>query len=161
MAKIVLCRIDSRLIHGQVVTKWVGQAQANRIAVVSDELDADPFMKNIYLMAAPPNIKVDCYGNASFAAAWKENQLGDGNVLVLSPSLSAVQEAVQLGFDVQTIQVGGLGGGPNRKAVFQNITLDEKDVGILGALKDSGIQVFFQTIPEDKPQSLDDILKKF
>ena len=161
MAKIVLCRIDSRLIHGQVVTKWVGQSQANRIAVVSDELDADPFMKNIYLMAAPPNIKVDCYGNASLPAAWKENQLGDGNVLVLFPSLSAVQEAVQLGFDVQTIQVGGLGGGPNRKAVFQNITLDEKDVGILGALKDSGIQVFFQTIPEDKPQSLDDILKKF
>jgi hypothetical protein len=38
-----------------------------------------------------------------------ENQLGDGNVLVLFPSLSAVQEAVQLGFDVQTIQVGGLG----------------------------------------------------
>jgi D-glucosaminate-specific PTS system IIB component len=34
--------------------------------VVSDELDADPFMKNIYLMAAPPNIKVDCYGNASY-----------------------------------------------------------------------------------------------
>lgn len=33
MANIVLCRIDSRLIHGQVVTKWVGQSQANRIAV--------------------------------------------------------------------------------------------------------------------------------
>ena len=87
MANIVLCRIDSRLIHGQVVTKWVGQSQANRIAVVSDELDADPFMKNIYLMAAPPNIKVDCFSNQSFAAAWKENQLGDGNVLVLFPSL--------------------------------------------------------------------------
>ncbi len=148
MANIVLCRIDSRLIHGQVVTKWVGQSQANRIAVVSDELDADPFMKNIYLMAAPPNIKVDCYSNQSFAASWKENQLGDGNVLVLFPSLAA-------------IQVGGLGGGPNRKAVFQNITLDEKDVGILNDLKSRGIQVFFQTIPEDKPQSLDDILKKF
>jgi D-glucosaminate-specific PTS system IIC component len=159
MANIVLCRIDSRLIHGQVVTKWVGQSQANRIAVVSDELDADPFMKNIYLMAAPPNIKVDCFGNQSFAAAWKENQLGDGKVLVLFPSLAAVQEAVQLGFDVTTIQVGGLGGGPNRKAVFQNITLDEKDVGILSDLKNRGIQVFFQTIPEDKPQSLDDILK--
>jgi mannose/fructose/N-acetylgalactosamine-specific phosphotransferase system component IIB len=84
-----------------------------------------------------------------------------GNVLVLFPSLSAIQQAVQQGFDVTSIQVGGLGGGPNRKAVFQNITLDEKDVGILGELKNSGIQVFFQTIPEDKPQSLDDILKKF
>ena len=116
MANIVLCRIDSRLIHGQVVTKWVGQSQANRIAVVSDELDADPFMKNIYLMAAPPNIKVDCYSNQSFAASWKENQLGDGSVLVLFPSLAAIQEAVQLGFDVSAIQVGGLGGGLRRRA---------------------------------------------
>lgn len=93
--------------------------------------------------------------------AWKENQLGDGNVLVLFPSLAAIQEAVQQGFDVADIQVGGLGGGPNRKAVFQNITLDEKDVGILNDLKSRGIKAVFQTIPEDKPQSLDDILKKF
>ena len=118
-------------------------------------------MKNIYLMAAPPNIKVDCYSNQSFAASWKENQLGDGSVLVLFPSLAAIQEAVQLGFDVSAIQVGGLGGGPNRKVVFQNITLDEKDVGILHDLKSRGIKAVFQTIPEDKPQSLDDILKKF
>ncbi|CAI0742106.1 Fructose-specific phosphotransferase enzyme IIB component [Serratia fonticola] len=161
MANIVLCRIDSRLIHGQVVTKWVGQSQANRIAVVSDELEADPFMKSIYLMAAPPNVKVDCYGNQSLAAAWRENQLGEGNVLVLFPNLVTVQQAVVDGFDVKNIQVGGLGGGPNRKAVFQNITLDEADVAILRDLQQRGVTVFFQTIPEDKPQALADILKKF
>ncbi|MEX2979038.1 PTS system mannose/fructose/N-acetylgalactosamine-transporter subunit IIB [Serratia fonticola] len=161
MANIVLCRIDSRLIHGQVVTKWVGQSQANRIAVVSDELEADPFMKSIYLMAAPPNVKVDCYGNQSFAAAWRENQLGEGNVLVLFPNLVTVQQVVVDGFDVKNIQVGGLGGGPNRKAVFQNITLDEADVAILRDLQQRGVTVFFQTIPEDKPQALADILKKF
>lgn len=161
MANIVLCRIDSRLIHGQVVTKWVRQSQANRIAVVSDELDADPFMKNIYLMAAPPSIKVDCYSNQSLAAAWQENRLGEGNVLVLFPSLAAISQAVEQGFEIEEIQVGGLGGGPNRKAVFQNITLDEKDVGILKDLKSRGVRAIFQTIPEDKPQSLDDILKKF
>lgn len=158
MANIVLCRIDSRLIHGQVVTKWVGQSQANRIAVVSDELEADPFMKSIYLMAAPPNVKVDCYGNQSFAAAWRENQLGEGNVLVLFPNLVTVQQAVVDGFDVKNIQVGGLGGGPNRKAVFQNITLDEADVAILRDLQQRGVTVFFQTIPEDKPQALADLI---
>ncbi len=94
MANIVLCRIDSRLIHGQVVTKWVGQSQANRIAVVSDELDADRFMKK-YLPdgGAARNIKVDCFGNPGFAAAWKENQLGDGNVLVLFPHWRHVRDA--------------------------------------------------------------------
>lgn len=109
MANIVLCRIDSRLIHGQVVTKWVGQSQANRIAVVSDELDADPFMKNIYLMAAPPNIKVDCYSNQSFAASWQEGAIGvftagkltrtsvyhQAVILALSPFHNAVYQPLQ------------------------------------------------------------------
>ncbi len=44
MANIVLCRIDTS--HSWAGCHEVGrQSQANRIAVVSDELDADPFMK--------------------------------------------------------------------------------------------------------------------
>ncbi|MNP72999.1 PTS system N-acetylgalactosamine-specific transporter subunit IIB [compost metagenome] len=81
--------------------------------------------------------------------------------MVLFPNLVTVQQAVVDGFDVKNIQVGGLGGGPNRKAVFQNITLDEADVAILRDLQQRGVTVFFQTIPEDKPQALADILKKF
>lgn len=160
MANIVLCRIDSRLIHGQVVTKWVGQAQANRIAVVSDELDADPFMKSIFMMAAPPNIKVDCFGIDEFCRSWNQDQLGTGNVLLLFPNLASVLKAVEGGFVIEKIQVGGLGGGPGRKVVFQNITLDDADETILLELKVRGIDVYFQTIPEDKPQKLADILKR-
>jgi D-glucosaminate-specific PTS system IIB component len=161
MAKVVLCRIDSRLIHGQVVTKWVGQSQADRIAVVSDELDADPFLKKITMMAAPPSIKVECYGVASFCAAWRTNQLGPGNVLVLFPNLASVLRAVRDGFQVGRIQVGGLGGGAGRKVVFQNITLDAADVATLRSLGELGVEVSFQTIPEDRPQKLEDVLKRF
>ena len=83
MAELVLTRIDSRLIHGQVVTKWVGQSGANRIIVVSDELVNDEFMKNIYLMAAPPSVKVDVYGTEEAGKLWKEDQFGTGKVLLL------------------------------------------------------------------------------
>jgi D-glucosaminate-specific PTS system IIB component len=161
MAKIVLCRVDSRLIHGQVVTKWVNQAKANRIVVVSDELDADPFMKSIYMMSAPPNVKVDCYSLKGAVDAWKENAFGRGNILLLFPGLVSVHEAINSGIGIEEIQVGGLGGGPKRKVVFQNITLDEKDAEILKELSNKNIKIFFQTIPEDRPQSLTDILKKY
>lgn len=57
MADIVLCRIDSRLIHGQVMTKWVNQSSANKIVVVSDELAADEFMLQIYLLSAPAELR--------------------------------------------------------------------------------------------------------
>lgn len=161
MANIVLCRIDSRLIHGQVVTKWVNQSNANRIVVVSDELDKDPFMKSIYLMAAPPSVKVDCFSNNSFMQALQSGELNDGNILLLFPSLSAVYEVINQGFFIEKVQVGGLGGGPKRKAVFQNITLDDVDVGILKNIVEKNIGIYFQTIPEDKSQSVEDVLKKY
>ncbi len=47
MSKIVLSRVDSRLIHGQVVTKWLQQSAANEIVVVSDELEQDEFLQSI------------------------------------------------------------------------------------------------------------------
>lgn len=161
MAEIVLCRIDSRLIHGQVMTKWVNQVQANKIVVVSDELAADEFMREIYLLAAPAGIKVECYSQAEAVSHWKADRFGNGRVLLLLPGLSAMKQVYEQGIQIGAIQVGGLGGAPNRKVVFQNITLDDADVQILKCFADQGIRVIFQTIPEDLPQGLEGILKKY
>ncbi|WP_124067335.1 PTS sugar transporter subunit IIB [Clostridium sp. E02] len=161
MADIVLCRVDSRLIHGQVMTKWVNQSQANKIVVVSDSLAADEFMLEIYLMAAPAGVKVECYSKEGAALNFKENQFGDGRVLLLLPDLESMKEVYDKGIKVSDIQVGGLGGAPNRKVVFQNITLDDLDVEVLNYLQNSGVKVIFQTIPEDVPQELNTILKKY
>ena len=38
MKHIVLCRIDDRLIHGQVVTAWVKQTEGNRIVIIDEAL---------------------------------------------------------------------------------------------------------------------------
>jgi D-glucosaminate-specific PTS system IIB component len=161
MAEIVLCRIDSRLIHGQVMTKWVNQSQANKIVVVSDSLAADEFMLEIYLMAAPAGVKVECCSRADAVSKWEENQFGNGRVLLLLPDLESMKEVYDGGIKVTDIQVGGLGGAPGRKVVFQNITLDDEDVKKLEYFQEAGVKVIFQTIPEDVPQNLEGILKKY
>ena len=45
--EIGLIRVDSRLIHGQVITKWLNYSKANVIVVVDDELSKDSFMSEI------------------------------------------------------------------------------------------------------------------
>ncbi len=161
MGNLVLTRIDSRLIHGQVMTKWVNQVRANKIVVVSDELANDEFMRSIYLMSAPAGIEVVCLTEAQAAEQYKADVFGNGNVLLLLPSLGALKNIYDAGVDVKEIQVGGLGGGPERKVVFQNITLDDADASILEELSGKGVEVTFQTIPEDSPQKVDTILKKY
>ena len=50
MPHIVLCRIDERLIHGQVGVQWVGFAGANLVLVANDEVADDPVQQNLMEM---------------------------------------------------------------------------------------------------------------
>lgn len=161
MGNIVLTRVDSRLIHGQVMTKWVNQVKANRIVVVSDQLARDEFMRSIYLMSAPAGIEVSCLSEADAIASYTADVFGAGNILVLLPDLASLKRIYDAGVRLDSVQVGGLGGGPSRKVVFQNITLDDADAGLLEALSSDGVSITFQTIPEDAPQSVETILRRY
>ena len=43
MKHIVLCRIDDRLIQGQVVTAWVKQTEGTRIVIIDEAGVKDVF----------------------------------------------------------------------------------------------------------------------
>lgn len=162
MSKIVLARVDSRLIHGQVVTKWLQQSAANEIIVVSDELEQDEFLQSIYLMAAPPGVEVIIKGTESVKGFW-ENEAAEKNtkVLFLVPDLITLKEMVAAGIITEAIQVGGLGGGPNRKNVVKNINLSEEDVEILEGLLAKNMDVYFQAIPEETPVPIHKLIEKY
>ncbi|HBC4134868.1 TPA: PTS sugar transporter subunit IIB [Enterococcus faecalis] len=161
MSKIVLTRVDSRLIHGQVVTKWLQQSGANEILVVSDELEQDEFLQSIYLMAAPPGVSVVIKGIDSAKEYWESQEKEEKKVLFLVPDLTTLKAMVDQEIIKEEIQVGGLGGGPNRKNVLKNINLSEEDVAILTELLTKGIHVFFQAIPEENPLPIQKLIEKY
>ena len=43
MSKIVLARVDDRLIHGQVMTAWLQYTEGNHIVIVDDATAKDDF----------------------------------------------------------------------------------------------------------------------
>lgn len=162
MSKIVLARVDSRLIHGQVVTKWLQQSAANEIVVVSDELEQDEFLQSIYLMAAPPGVEVIIKGTESAKNYWaNEAAAKNTKVLFLVPDLVTLKEMVEAGVVTEAIQVGGLGGGPSRKNVVKNINLSEEDVEILEGLLAKEMDVYFQAIPEETPVPIQKLIEKY
>ena len=73
-AEIVHARIDYRLIHGQVITKWLKQCGANRIIIIDDGLSKDTFLGQVYKMAAPTSIQVDIVSVKQAANLWAPNK---------------------------------------------------------------------------------------
>jgi D-glucosaminate PTS system EIIB component len=159
MAEIKLARIDFRLIHGQVITRWLKQTNASRILVIDNKLAKDPFMSQVYVMAAPPGVKVEMISVEEAVAGWQKNQLGKSSLLILFKTVRSALEAVEKGLEIQKLQIGGLGAGPGRKVVYNQVTLNAEDGESLQKIQDQGTQVYFQTVPEETPAELAKILK--
>ena len=122
MAEIQVIRADFRLIHGQVITKWIRQTPANKILIIDDVLAKDSFMSSIYVMAAPPGIEVMIDTVDDAVAKWNSGAYGAAKLFVLIKDVPTIYRLYKAGFPVKELQIGGLGAGPGRKVVFGPIT---------------------------------------
>ncbi|MCL2163576.1 MAG: PTS sugar transporter subunit IIB [Oscillospiraceae bacterium] len=160
MAKIGLARIDDRLIHGQVITKWVSASKSDRIVIVDDALVTDSFLKSIFELAKPPSIStIEVKSTVQAAGEWQANEMGQGTILLLFKYVKQVKDALDKGLHVDKLQIAGLAAGPGRKRVYASISLSNEDATILKEISDRGIEVYIQLVPDEKPVSLQSILK--
>ena len=104
-------RVDSRLIHGQVIARWSVKYGTEEIIIVDDLLADDDFMKDIYVMAAPEDISVEVWKVDEAAAKWNANEIADKNSLVLFKDVAHALRLMQSGVAIDALQIGGLPSG--------------------------------------------------
>ena len=156
---IKLVRIDFRLVHGQIVTKWIHTIKADTILVINDKLANDSFMLSVYQMSAPIGTKVKVQTVDAFIKHWHETKYDEMNCMIL---IKNVVDAYRLFIGCvvfDAIQIGGLGGSPGRKAVFGPVTLDKTDTERLKEINDSGQRVYFHQVPEDGSAEFEAVIK--
>lgn len=160
MAEIELIRADFRLIHGQVITKWIRQTAANKILIIDDTLARDEFMSSIYVMSAPPGIQVLIDTADDAVSKWKSGSYGDAKLFVLIKDIPTAYRIYQGGFPLKELQIGGLGAGPGRKVVFGPITLDAEDMKRLKEMHEKGTHVYLHQVPDDPSMEFSKVLER-
>lgn len=161
MYNIKLVRLDFRLIHGQVIAKWFGQIMGNEIVIIDDDLSQDSFMASIYEMSAPVDSKVHVYSVEDAVKKVEDGTFASGKVLVLFKNVDQVFKAVEKGFKIDELQIGGLGSAPGRINVYGPITLDDHDVSLLKKIADQGTNIYLQQVPEEAKMTFSKVLEKF
>lgn len=161
MAEIKLIRLDFRLVHGQVITKWSKQVNANRIVVINDELANDSFMKSVYEMAAPPDVSVEIYDTKKAVELWEADEMGKGRILALFKDVKSLLKAFKAGFPIKELQIGGLGGGQGRVNVYNAISFNKEDVEDLKEMAKAGTEIILHVVPEEPKLEFEEAVKKF
>lgn len=157
---VELTRVDFRLIHGQVITRWLTQCQITEIVTIDTALSKDAFMQEVFKMAAPKGVKITIVDIDKAVELQKSGAFEKNRVMLLFKGVDELSKAVTAGLKLEKVQIGGLGGGPGRKAVNNAITLDRNDADTLLDLEKKGIEIYFQTTPDYPSETLQKAVSK-
>ena len=106
--EIAFCRIDDRLIHGQVATVWTKVTGCNRIMCCSDEVAKDEMRKKLLLQVAPPGIKAYVVPVEKACEAYKNPKYDAFKTLFLFTKPADVVRAVKGGIPFKSVNLGGM-----------------------------------------------------
>ncbi|MCX7983178.1 MAG: PTS sugar transporter subunit IIB [Syntrophales bacterium] len=159
--EIVLVRVDSRLVHGQIIEAWVPYLKANCICVVNDDVASDFFRETVIRMAVPQGVEVQFYGVSDFATSITENKGSKRKAIVLFASVSDANRAYRNGFKFSVLNLGNVYTESCQRRLSACVQLDEAEVASLKELLRKHVRVELQKVPNEKPvniPAIDDIM---
>lgn len=153
MPNIVLCRIDERLIHGQVGVQWVGFSGANLVLVANDEVAQDTVQQNLMEMVLAEGIAV---------RFWPLQKVIDNihraadrqKILLVCKTPADFLTLVQGGVPVKRINVGNMHFAEGKRQIAKTVSVDNADVEAFAGLKAAGVECFVQGVPTETAQDL-------
>ena len=160
--EVTVVRIDDRLIHGQIITKWVKEAQAKKIVVVDDKAAKDKTQQMILKLAVPSGITLDVLTKED---AVKKLDADKTNVkaLMIIRNPKEANEFVELGFNPEKIIVGNISNSKSevgRTKLLDYIFVEPTDVEALKSLAEKGIKLEVKAIPEKKAKDPLELIAK-
>ena len=157
---IGLARIDDRLIHGQVATRWTKETNVQRIIVVSDEVAADTVRKTLLTQVAPPGVTAHVVDVAKMIRVYNNPKYAGERVMLLFTNPTDVERIVEGGVKITSVNIGGMAFRQGKTQVNNAISVDAKDIEAFNKLNARGIELEARKVSTDQKLKMMDLISK-
>jgi D-glucosaminate PTS system EIIB component len=147
MSTVVMNRIDDRLIHGQVITGWLGLRSANNILIVDDVVAKTPMMLDIFRFAAPSGVLLAAMTVDQAAERLQNLDKGSERIMLLAKFPSTFIRLLEKGYKPTDINYGAMAHKANSRNVAPNCDLTQQEIDETEKLYRSGIRIWIQLVP--------------
>ena len=158
--QIGLARIDDRLIHGQVATRWTKETNVQRIIVVSDEVAADTVRKTLLTQVAPPGVTAHVVDVAKMIRVYNNPKYAGERIMLLFTNPTDVERVVEGGVNITSVNIGGMAFRQGKTQVNNAISVDEKDIEAFKKLNARGIELEARKVSTDPKLKMMDLIGK-
>jgi len=157
---IGLARIDDRLIHGQVATRWTKETNVTRIIVVSDEVAADTVRKTLLTQVAPPGVTAHVVDVAKMIRVYNNPKYAGERVMLLFTNPTDVERIVEGGVKITSVNIGGMAFRQGKTQVNNAISVDATDIEAFKKLNARGIELEARKVSTDQKLKMMDLIAK-
>ncbi|HDT4323543.1 TPA: PTS mannose transporter subunit IIAB [Klebsiella aerogenes] len=157
---IGLARIDDRLIHGQVATRWTKETNVTRIIVVSDEVAADTVRKTLLTQVAPPGVTAHVVDVAKMIRVYNNPKYAGERVMLLFTNPTDVERIVEGGVKITSVNIGGMAFRQGKTLVNNAISVDTTDIEAFKKLNARGIELEARKVSTDQKLKMMDLIAK-
>jgi len=157
---IGLARIDDRLIHGQVATRWTKETNVRRIIVVSDEVAADTVRKTLLTQVAPPGVTAHVVDVAKMVRVYNNPKYAGERVMLLFTNPTDVVRLVDEGVKITSVNIGGMAFRQGKTQVNNAVSVDEQDIAAFKKLNAQGIELEVRKVSSDQRLKMMDLISK-
>ena len=150
---IVLARIDSRLVHGQILEAWVPYVGADCIVVASDEVAGASFQCMVMQAAVPSSVKLIIGTLEETVSILSSADLLKKRVLLLFANSEDALKVCQFGASYSKLNLGNMHSSAGKDRYTCTIALDQQDIEKLQQVEDRGVTIVSQCVPADRERS--------
>lgn len=155
MEGFVHIRVDDRLIHGQVATRWATGLKVNRIMIIDDAVAVNETEKSILRMAAPAGVNTSILQFEKALANIKNGNYAGQRVMLVVKSPVILVEMMEAGINLLPVNIGNMSNRPGTTQYKKSISMTEDEKAAVEKLLQSGIKVTAQMVPDEPDVSIE------
>lgn len=155
---IIICRVDDRLIHGQVATSWIRGFDINVVVVVDDEIANNEMQVSILKMSAPANVKVYALSSDKFVEKYNKGILDNYNVMLIFENIFTPLKLINSGIKITSLNLGGIRFKEGRKQLSKSISLNDNEIKVIKEILSLGVEVEHRQLSSDSKVNVSDII---
>ena len=150
---ITFIRVDSRLIHGQVVQAWLPKIKTDKVLVISSQAAQNTLMAKMMRMALPQGYELEVIAANEALPSLKKDEAK--NIFVLVEDLNQLEELAKQGVALEKVNIGNTKYEEGKKEFSAGVYFDENDLAIINNIKKQNIAFSIKALPSSLEVKID------
>ncbi|MFL2061820.1 PTS system mannose/fructose/N-acetylgalactosamine-transporter subunit IIB [Marinilactibacillus psychrotolerans] len=160
---ISFMRIDDRIIHGQVVTRWMSERDCDGVVAVDDAAASNPVLSKVLKTAVPQPLKAFVMTVDRTALKWKEITESKKKYFLIVKTPETLVKLYDEGADFikeyHKLNVGPMSAREDAQKIGPNVSVTKEEIAAFDRLDQLGVEIEFKLVPDSKGYLWKDIKK--